>query len=112
MSYLEGPALFFSYCFVKFQQPFFYRFDVLAQEHYLQGRDCILARMDHCMSLSLCPVRGFFVCDINLDEGLVACELVVVQVGDAYIAGMAQPYLTDQHSAVRVVEFGLAMIKA
>lgn len=68
--------------------------------------------MDHCMSLSLCPVRGFFVCDINLDEGLVACELVVVQVGDAYIAGMAQPYLTDQHSAVRVVEFGLAMIKA
>lgn len=33
VSYLEGPALFFSYCFVKFQQPFFYRFDVLAQEH-------------------------------------------------------------------------------
>jgi len=36
----------------------------------------------------------------------------VETVGDAYIAGMAQPYLTDQHSAVRVVEFGLAMIKA
>ena len=35
----------------------------------------------------------------------------VAQVGDAYIAGMAEPYLTDQHSAVRVVEFGLAMIK-
>ena len=35
-----------------------------------------------------------------------------IQVGDAYIAGMAEPYLTDQHSAVRVVEFGLAMIKA
>lgn len=34
-----------------------------------------------------------------------------IQVGDAYIAGMAEPYLTDQHSAVRVVEFGLAMIK-
>ena len=32
---------------------------------YLQGRDCILARMDHCMSLSLCPVRGFFVCDVK-----------------------------------------------
>eukprot|EP00435_Cladocopium_sp_Y103_P031654 s271_g8.t1 len=36
----------------------------------------------------------------------------VETVGDAYIAGMAEPYLTDQHSAVRVVEFGLAMIKA
>ncbi len=35
-----------------------------------------------------------------------------MQVGDAYIAGMAQPVLTDQHSAVKVVEFGLAMIKA
>jgi len=36
----------------------------------------------------------------------------VETVGDAYIAGMAQPHLTDQHSAVNVVEFGLAMIKA
>lgn len=36
----------------------------------------------------------------------------VETVGDAYIAGMAQPHLTEQHSAVKVVEFGLAMIKA
>ena len=35
-----------------------------------------------------------------------------MQVGDAYIAGMAQDVLTEKHSAVNVVEFGLAMIKA
>ncbi|CAK8986025.1 Guanylyl cyclase [Durusdinium trenchii] len=36
----------------------------------------------------------------------------VETVGDAYIAGMAETCLTETNSALRVVEFGLAMIKA
>eukprot|EP00913_Durusdinium_trenchii_P032751 g30659.t1 len=35
----------------------------------------------------------------------------VETVGDAYIAGMAETCLTETNSALRVVEFGLAMIK-
>lgn len=56
--------------------------------------------------------KGRFVVCIKFQLLLSGHFLRFIQVGDAYIAGMAEPYLTDQHSAVRVVEFGLAMIKA
>ena len=49
----------------SFSNPFFTGWCASTRAQYLQGRDCILARMDHCMSLSLCPVRGFLVCDVK-----------------------------------------------